>query len=74
MNTAKTTSIEEERKKNLEDTIKWARWNAEMVKRLGRKWFEIRDKWLQEAFEKDKQTWKNPKTREALIKAILRKT
>lgn len=42
-----------------------------MVKRMGMKWFEIRDKWLIQSYEVDKEMWKDPKVREALIKAIL---
>jgi len=62
---------EEERRRNLEDIIRHARWEAEMVRRLGAKWFEIRDKWLIEAWEADREIWKNPRIRKALIKAIL---
>ena len=58
MNLDRMRSIEEERKKNLEDVIRQARWNAMMVKKLGIKWFEIRDKWLQESFEKTKKCGK----------------
>ncbi len=72
MSTAKkTASVEEERRRNLEDIIRQARWNAKMVKKMGRKWFEIRDKWLMEAFKNDKEIWKDPKTKKALIKALL---
>ncbi len=65
--------VEEERRRNLEDIVRHARWEAETVKRLGMKWFEIRDRWLLEAWEADKEMWKNPKIREALIKAVLAK-
>ena len=65
--------VEEERKRNLEDIIRHARWEAEMVKKLGAKWFEMRDKWLLEAWETDKEMWKDPKIRGALIRAILAK-
>ncbi len=65
--------VEEERRRNLEDIIRHARWEAEMVKRLGMKWFEIRDKWLIEAWEADKEIWKNPEIRKALIRAVLAK-
>ncbi len=65
--------VEEERRRNLEDVIRHARWEAEMVKRLGMKWFEIRDKWLIEAWEADKEMWKDPKIRKALIRAVLAK-
>ncbi|MGY0287322.1 MAG: hypothetical protein ACUX7D_00945 [Candidatus Methanodesulfokora washburnensis] len=43
-----------------------------MVKKLGRKWFEIRDRWLNEA-SKDRELWRDPRVREALIRAILAK-
>jgi len=33
------------------DIIAYARWEAEMVSKLGVKWFEMRDRWLVEAFE-----------------------
>ncbi|PUA31637.1 MAG: hypothetical protein B7O98_09060 [Zestosphaera tikiterensis] len=62
--------IEVERKKNLEDIIHYAKWEAETVKKLGRKWFDIRDRWLWESFKADKEMWRNPKVREALIKTI----
>ncbi len=65
--------IEGERRRNLEDIIRHAWWEAEMVKKLGMKWFEIRDKWLIEAWEADKEMWKDPKIREALIRAVLAK-
>jgi len=42
-----------------------------MVKRMGTKWFEIRDRWLQEAFERDREMWKDPKIRKALIKTFI---
>lgn len=63
--------LEEERRRNKLDTIRHARWEAEMVKKLGSKWFEVRDKWLMEAFEADRKMWQNSKVREALIRAIL---
>ncbi|MEM2302449.1 MAG: hypothetical protein QXR14_09610 [Sulfolobales archaeon] len=63
--------VEEERRRNLEDIVRHARWEAEMVKKLGKKWFEIRDRWLIEAWEADREMWKDPRVREALIKAIL---
>jgi hypothetical protein len=43
-----------------------------MVKKLDRKWFEIRDRWLNEA-SKDRELWRDPRVREALIRAILAK-
>ncbi|MEB3779711.1 MAG: hypothetical protein GSR85_05705 [Desulfurococcales archaeon] len=63
--------IEEERRRNLADIIRHAQWEAEMVRRMGAKWFEIRDKWLIEAWETDRELWKDSKIREALVKAIL---
>ncbi len=65
--------IEEERRKNLKDIIRHAKWEAEMVKRMGIEWFRIRDEWLIESYEADKKMWENPAVREALIKAILLK-
>ncbi|MEM4971883.1 MAG: hypothetical protein QXE01_11610 [Sulfolobales archaeon] len=63
--------VDEER--FLEDIIHQAMWNAEIVRKISVKWFEIRDRWLQEAFERDREMWKDTKIREALIKAILAK-
>ncbi|MCE4610438.1 MAG: hypothetical protein F7B17_00515 [Desulfurococcales archaeon] len=60
-----------ERARNRADTIRHARWEAEMVKRLGARWFEARDKWLAEALEADREAWRDPAVRKALIKAIL---
>jgi len=65
--------IEETRRKNLASIIEHARWEAEMVKKLGVEWFEARDKWLREAFEAVKEMWRDPKVREAEIKAIMAK-
>jgi len=65
--------IEEVRKKNLISIIEHARWEAEMVRELGVKWFEMRDMWLIEAFERVREMWRDPKIREAEIKAILAK-
>lgn len=65
--------VREERRRNLEDIIRHARWEAEMVRRLGSKWFEIRDKWLIEAYKADREMWKDPRVKEALIRAILAK-
>ncbi len=64
--------LEEEKKRNLEDIIRHAKWEAEMVKKLGSKWFEARDKWLWEALEADKEMWRDPKVRRALLKTIAR--
>ncbi|RUM46756.1 MAG: hypothetical protein DSY37_04495 [Hyperthermus sp.] len=63
--------VVEERRRNLEDIVRHARWEAEMVKNQGMKWFETRDKWLIEAWEADREMWRDPKIRDALIKAIL---
>ncbi len=65
--------IEKDKKKIIEDEIEHAKWEAEMVKKLGNKWFEIRDKWLSEALREDQKLLKDPKIRESLIKAILAK-
>ncbi len=34
-----------------------------MVRKLGAKWFEIRDRWLIEAYEADRRMWQNPRIR-----------
>ncbi|ADM27600.1 hypothetical protein Igag_0773 [Ignisphaera aggregans DSM 17230] len=65
--------IEETRKKNLISIIEYARWEAEMVRGLGVKWFEMRDRWLIEAFERVREMWRDHKIRETEIKAILAK-
>ncbi len=57
--------------RTLENVIRHARWEDKMVKRMGMKWFEIRDVWLIQSYEVDEEMWKDPKVREALIKAIL---
>ena len=62
--------LEEERRRNLVDIIRHARWEAEMVRRLGAKWFEMRDEWLWRAWEADRDLWRDPRVREALLKAI----
>lgn len=62
--------IKEERRKNIEDIVRDAKWNAEMVKKLGEKWFEIRDGWLNEVWERDMELQKDPEVRRALIKAM----
>lgn len=68
------TELTEERKKNREDIIRHAKWEAEMVKKLGPKWFQTRDKWLSETLETDKELWeKYPKIKKALTKTILTK-
>ncbi|MEB3755968.1 MAG: hypothetical protein GSR79_03820 [Desulfurococcales archaeon] len=63
--------LEEEKRRNLKEIIRHARWEAGMVRKLGSKWFAIRDKWLIEAYEADRKMWRNPRVREALIKTIL---
>jgi hypothetical protein len=61
----------EDRRRNLEDIFRHAIWNAEMVIRMGRRWFEIRDRWLNEAWRADMEMIKrNPEIREALIKSL----
>jgi len=65
--------IEETRRKNLASIIEHAKWEAEMVRRLGAEWFEARDRWLRETFEAVKEMWRDPRIREAEIKAILAK-
>ncbi len=62
--------IEGERRRNLEDLVRHARWEAEMVKKMGKEWFRIRDEWLTRSYEADKAMWKDHVIREALIKAI----
>lgn len=61
----------EERRRNLEDVVRQARWEAEMVRRMGVRWFEQRDAWLLRAWEADRELWRDPRVREALVKAIL---
>jgi len=65
--------LEADRRRNLEDVIKHARWEAEAARRLGRRWFELRDEWLIKAHEADKEMWEDARVREALVKAILAK-
>ncbi|AFZ70396.1 hypothetical protein Calag_0643 [Caldisphaera lagunensis DSM 15908] len=63
--------LEDEKSRNLEEIIHHARWEAEMVRRLGVKWFEIRDKWLWESLEADLEFWrKNPRVRKALLETL----
>ncbi len=57
LNASMRKAIEEDHEKNLEDLIRHARWEAEMVKKLGVKWFKERDKWLNKSFEQDEKTW-----------------
>ena len=63
--------LEEEKRRMLEEEIRHARWEARMVKKYGRKWFEWRDSWLWRALEADMQMWRDPRVREALIRALL---
>jgi len=65
--------VEEMVRRNLEDIVRHAAWEAEMVRKLSEKWFEARDKWLLEAFERDREMQKDPDIRRALIQAILAK-
>jgi hypothetical protein len=66
--------VEEDRRINLKAVIRDAAWNAEMVKKLGAKWFELRDRWLNEAQERDVEILKDPKARSALLKALAAKS
>ncbi len=59
----------EKRRRNARAIIIWAALNAEAVRRLGKRWFEIRDRWLQEAWRRDQELLRDPKIREAIIKA-----
>jgi len=45
-------------------------WNAEAVKKLGKRGCESRDRWLNEALMRDKELWADPRVREALLKAL----
>ncbi|NPA96435.1 MAG: hypothetical protein GXO32_02390 [Crenarchaeota archaeon] len=56
-----------ERRKNLEDIIRWARWNAEMVLRHGLDWSS---KWVEESWRATMEALKNPEVRRAAIEAI----
>jgi len=63
--------IEEARRRNIVDVIRHARWEAEMVKKMGDKWFEARDEWLRKALEADLELLeKSPQIKRALIKAL----
>ena len=62
--------LREERRRNLEDVVRQARWEAEMVRRMGARWFEQRDGWLLRAWEADRELWRDPRVREALIRAV----
>jgi hypothetical protein len=66
--------VEEDRRINLKAVIRDAAWNAEIVKKLGAKWFELRDRWLNEAQERDMEILKDPKARSALLKALAAKS
>ena len=66
--------IEKTRKRNLASIVEHAAWEAEMVKKMGDKWFKARDKWLEEALQSDRELLKkNQQIRRALIKAIQKK-
>jgi hypothetical protein len=66
--------VEEDRRINLKAVIRDAAWNAEMVKKLGAKWFELRDSWLNEAQERDMEVLEDSKARSALLKALAAKS
>ena len=40
-------------RRNLEGVIEHAKWEAEMARKPGRRWFELRDGWLIRAYEAD---------------------
>ncbi|MCE4604249.1 MAG: hypothetical protein F7B20_04700 [Aeropyrum sp.] len=63
--------LRDERRRNMEDVMRQARWEAEMVRKLGKRWFEIRDRWLLEAWRADREMWRIPAVREALVRAIM---
>ena len=62
--------LRRERRRNLEDIMRHARWEAEKVKKMGPAWFEQRDRWLQEALKADRERWRDPAVRRALINTI----
>jgi len=62
----------EEEKRNREDIVRCARWEAEMVKKLGAEWFKTRDEWFWRTFEADAAMHRNSEVREALIRALMR--
>jgi hypothetical protein len=65
--------FEQARKRNLEDIIKHAKWEAEMVKTQGKKWFKKRDEWLNQAHKADMELIRrNPEVRKALIKLFMK--
>jgi hypothetical protein len=66
--------VGENRRINLKAVIRDAAWNAEMVKKLGAEWFELKDRWLNEAQERDMEILKDPKARSALPKALAAKS
>jgi len=66
--------VEEDRRMNLEAVIRDAAWNAEVVKKLGAKWFELRDSWLNEAQERDMEILEESKARCALLKVLAAKS
>ena len=59
-----------ERKRNLKDIIRYTKWNAEMVKRLGIEWFDIVGKWNESHWKGVYEAMKNPRIREATLRAI----
>ncbi|NHV06178.1 MAG: hypothetical protein HA495_02435 [Thaumarchaeota archaeon] len=65
--------FEKARKQNLEDIIRHAKWEAEMVKRQGKEWFKKRDEWLNQAHKVDTELIrKNPEVRKALMKLFVK--
>jgi len=65
------SEVERVRRMNTIDILRYADWNAEIVKRMGRKWFKERDKWLEESLKADLEFMgKNPRAIEALLDAL----
>ncbi len=60
-----------DRLRNLEDVVRHARWEAEMVRKLAGNGSRLGIEWLWEALESDQKLWRDPRIKEALIKAIL---
>ena len=63
--------LEEERRRLREERVRQAVWEAEMVKKLGAKWFEMRDRWMVEAYRADVEAMRHPRIREAVLRAVL---
>lgn len=67
--------FERARKQNLEDIIRHAKWEAEMVKKQGKEWFKRRDEWLNQTHKSDMEfIRKNPEVRKALMKLFMKTT